>query len=121
MMSETAANSRQQTVISSERLGLYQEIEADRLALGKKGEGSDHDQNHSAAYLSDIVDQQALEGGCLCDSDIALKLREMLETLTAEERGIFHKNMIHVAAVAVAAVEACDSRGGESVKGVDDE
>lgn len=89
---------KQQAVISSERLGLYREIEAERVVQDHQWGGPVHDDSHSTSDWADVIDQQLLKAigpqGPL----------DSLAEINAEDRSLFRRYMIRTAAVAIAAV-----------------
>jgi hypothetical protein len=97
----TEANSKQQTVIGSPRLELYRELESERAAQDEKWGGAQHDDSHSTLDWAGVIDTQLLRG------TVPVPNRRLAD-VNQEQRCIFRKNMIRVAAVALAAIEACD-------------
>jgi hypothetical protein len=97
-MSEEKSGNAPAVVVTSPRLGIYQEIEAERFRQDQKWGGASHDDGHSIFDWADVVDDQvngATAGDREFDTD-------------AEQRAVFREYMLRAAAVAIASVESCD-------------
>jgi hypothetical protein len=88
--------------MNSERLGLYQEIEAERKAQDERWGGPNHDDGHTASDWAGVIDVQLLRAVVSCPE------RPSISNLNPEQRATFRRHMVCVAAVAVASIEVCD-------------